>query len=43
MASSFNNIGGIHLKQEDIPLALEFYHKSLKIREEINMLEELVI
>jgi tetratricopeptide (TPR) repeat protein len=35
LASVLNNIGVIHNAQGDIPLALEYYHKSLKIQEEI--------
>jgi serine phosphatase RsbU (regulator of sigma subunit) len=36
LASALNNIGFIHYNQGDIPLALEYYHKNLKIQEEIN-------
>ena len=35
IATSLNNIGGIYDKQGDIPMALEFFLKSLKIQEEI--------
>ena len=35
MATSYNNIGAILKQQGDIPTALEYYHKSLKIQEEI--------
>jgi len=35
MASALNNIGLIYQDQGDIPKALEYYHKSLKIQEEI--------
>ncbi|MBL4733857.1 MAG: tetratricopeptide repeat protein [Flavobacteriales bacterium] len=33
VATSFNNIGSIYDYQGDIPRALQYYHKSLKIRE----------
>ncbi len=35
IANASNNIGYVHNHQGDIPKALEWYHKSLKIREEI--------
>jgi len=35
LAGALNNIGFIRKDQGDIPLALEFYHKSLRLREEI--------
>ena len=35
LASALNNIGYIYNSQGDIPKALEFLHKSLKIKEEI--------
>ncbi len=35
LAGALNNIGYIHYNQGDIPLALAYYHKSLKIKEEI--------
>ncbi|MBL4657816.1 MAG: tetratricopeptide repeat protein, partial [Flavobacteriales bacterium] len=35
LAEALNNIGYIHDDQGDIPKALEFYHKSLKIQEEL--------
>ena len=34
-ASSLNNIGALYYSQSDLPKAIEFYNKSLKIREEI--------
>jgi serine phosphatase RsbU (regulator of sigma subunit) len=34
-SSAFNNIGYIYQNQGDVKLALEFYHKGLKIQEEI--------
>jgi len=36
LAGALNNIGYVHKQQGDIPLALEYYHNSLKIQEEIN-------
>jgi len=36
MAGALNNIGFIHQVQGDIPVALKYYHNSLKIREEIS-------
>ena len=36
MAESYNNIGVIHYQQGNIPLTLEYYGKSLRIREELN-------
>ena len=33
MANSLNNIGAIYRNQGDIPKALEYYHKSLRIQE----------
>jgi CHAT domain-containing protein len=35
LAEALNNIGVIHYNQGDIPLALDYWHKSLKIQEEI--------
>ena len=35
MTDAYNNIGNIHTENGDYALALEFYFKSLKIREEI--------
>ena len=35
LADALNNIGYIYMNQGDIPKALEYYHKSLKIKEEI--------
>ncbi|HET6246040.1 MAG: tetratricopeptide repeat protein [Bacteroidetes bacterium] len=35
MAGALNNIGFLHDNQGDIPLALDYYYKSLKIQEEI--------
>jgi len=35
LADALNNIGYIYMNQGDIPKALEFYHKSLKIEEEL--------
>ena len=35
LANALNNIGYIYKNQGDIPLALEYYHKSLKIKEDI--------
>ena len=35
MAISLNNIGLIHKDQGDISLALEYYHKSLVLKEEL--------
>ena len=37
LAGALNNIGFIHQHQGDIPLALEYYHKSLKIQEETRL------
>ena len=34
-SETLNNIGLIYKNQGDIPKALEYFHKSLKIREEI--------
>ena len=39
LASALNNIGYIYMNQGDIPKALEYYHKSLRIREEIGWKE----
>ncbi|MBL4656363.1 MAG: tetratricopeptide repeat protein, partial [Flavobacteriales bacterium] len=36
LAGALNNIGFVHQNQGDIPLALEYYHKGLKIQEEIS-------
>ena len=35
MSDSYNNIGGIHRFQGNYPKALEYYQKSLKIKEEL--------
>ncbi len=36
LAEAYNSIGFINRHKGDIPQALEFYHKSLKLREELN-------
>lgn len=35
LAGALNNIGGVYSSQGDVPKALDYYHKSLKIKEEI--------
>lgn len=36
LADALNNIGFSHMNNGNIPIAVEYYYKSLKIREEIN-------
>ncbi|MBL4735976.1 MAG: tetratricopeptide repeat protein [Flavobacteriales bacterium] len=38
LAGALNNIGYLHMSHGENPLALEYYHKSLKINEEISRL-----
>jgi serine phosphatase RsbU (regulator of sigma subunit)/Tfp pilus assembly protein PilF len=42
-AAALNNIGFTYMNQGDIPKAIEYYHKSLKIQEEIGNKEGIAI
>ncbi len=43
LALAFNNIGTIHFYKGNIPIALEFYNKSIEIKEQIGDKESLVV